>query len=411
MGYKVAETRMKITPQSESPPSSIDHLWTWLVSPEGRQLDLKNLVMELAIRLEAAGLPLRRLSLSCPTLHPDILVRGVIWVEGQDVTSLESLHGLEKTPRYLNSPVYLLHQGAPFVRRRLTGPEAQVDMLVLEETAAVGATDYLALPIEFSRGQKSFVAFGARKPDGFSDQDIALLKSLLPFLTIRLELEAQRTMTADLLSTYLGRETGRRVLSGSFLRGQSESIDAAIWFSDLRGFTSLSERERPGSVIRMLDDYFETMVRPIQAADGEVLKFIGDGMLAIFRIEKDDAAAACRRALEASLAALRALENLNEGRALEGARLLRTGIALHRGAVMYGNVGARDRLDFTVIGRAVNEVARIENATSRLDRPLVTSAAFAQACEAVGCKLTSLGFHALKGVAEPQELFGLDEKR
>lgn len=374
-----------------------------------RGLDFPSFIAGLAERLVAEGVPLLRLTTALPTLHPEIFVRSIGWVRGKGVA--ESTRGYEVmgTATYQNSPVRLIHDGAPRVRRKLQGPTALLDFVVFEEIAAMGGTDYLALPVPSSAtSQVSFVAYVSDSPEGFSDQCIQLFEDLIPAYSLRLELAAQRAMTGDLLRTYLGSSTAQRVLAGTFLRGQCETINAALWFSDLRGFTTMTDQGEPAHVIHTLDDYFETLVHAIQGHGGEVLKFIGDGLLAIFRIEDTSEPAterACNRALAAAYAALAALEALNERRATTSDPPLKTGIALHHGPVMYGNIGARDRLDFTVIGRAVNEVARLENVSAKLERPIVASGAFAEAAKSP--RLRSLGFHALKGLREPREVFGV----
>lgn len=254
----------------------------------------------------------------------------------------------------------------------------------------------------------SFISFATDRAGGFRPDELSYLMELMPLVALRLELEAARRMTRDLLTTYLGHGPAKRVLQGNFMRGRGYEVEAAIWLCDLRGFTAYSDRNTAQDVVATLDSYFDAMAAPIQAHDGEILKFIGDGLLAIFRIDDQLGRAradACRRALAAARDAFAGLNELNQGRALEGAPPLRVGLGLHLGKVMFGNIGASDRLDFTVIGRAVNEVARLEAQTKVLDRPLVASAAFA--AEVQDPSMEALGFHGLRGVKEPQELFTL----
>jgi len=289
---------------------------------------------------------------------------------------------------------------------------------VLHDLKAIGATDYLALPMRFTQGPGmsadgsaniSFMSFATDRPGGFRPEELSYLMELMPLIALRLELEAGRRMTRDLLETYLGHGPAKRVLAGNFRRGQGYEVEAAIWLSDLRGFTAFSDRHTAQEVVATLDSYFDAMAAPIQAHAGEVLKFIGDGLLAIFRVEENRGRAdACRRALQAAQDAFAGLHEINQGRAIGGAPPLKIGIGLHVGKVVFGNIGAKDRLDFTVIGRAVNEVARVETQTKVLNRPLLISPSFA--AEVNDCPILSLGFHGLRGVQEPQELFTLPDE-
>jgi adenylate cyclase len=216
-----------------------------------------------------------------------------------------------------------------------------------------------------------------------------------------------RRISANLLDTYLGPQAGHRILAGQIQRAQGERLRAVVMVTDMRNFTGLSDRLPGEAVIKLLDDYFDAIVSPIEERKGEVLKFMGDGVLAIFPADDDeDFAPSSLRALGAATAALDRLAMVNEARR-NGARTeLRTGIGLHLGEVSYGNVGAADRLDFTVIGPAVNLAARIEGLTKRLARPLLTSRAFAEICPR---PLVSLGFHPVRGLHEPEEVFGLPD--
>lgn len=387
----------------------------WLVDHGGEVLPMGALIEGFCDRLVGEGIPLLRVSTGQPSMHPLTYTRGFVWTRGEGVTTITRGHEIRQSPEYLNSPIYVIHQGAAAVRRRIELPETPMDFGVLHDLKTLGATDYLALPMRFTQGPGisadgrsniSFVSFAIDRPGGFRPEELSYLMELMPLVALRLELEAARRMTRDLLETYLGHGPAKRVLAGNFRRGQGYEVEAAIWLSDLRGFTAYSDRHSPQEVVATLDSYFDAMAGPVQAHDGEVLKFIGDGMLAVFRVDEiGGRAAACRRALQAAQDAFAGLHELNQGRALEGAPPLKVGIGLHVGKVMFGNIGAKDRLDFTVIGRAVNEVARLEAQTKLLDKPLLISAAFA--AEVRDCPILPLGFHALRGVKEAQELFTL----
>jgi adenylate cyclase len=301
---------------------------------------------------------------------------------------------------YKNSPVAQIHEGAASVRRRLHGAGAVLDFPILEEIAALGATDYFAAALVHGDGDRSYFSWATDADGGFSDEAILRLSRLVPFVGVRIELDSARYTLRSLLEVYLGHNAAARVLSGRFRRGQGETLRCAILFSDMRGFTSLADHASPHDVVATLDAYFEKVAGPISTHGGEVLKFVGDAVLAIFPCHDGDASA-CARAVEAARDALGGLDALNATRT---APPLALGIALHLGEVMYGNIGARDRLDFTVIGAAVNEASRVEGMCKTLGVPVLLTRAFQGAYPGAA---TSVGHHALKGVSEPHELFTL----
>src|SRR6516162_6401551 len=252
------------------------------------------------------------------------------------------------------------------LRRHLTGPDAQLDFPVLEKFAAEGGSDYFAEIARFgaeddlSHGTGIAYSFATDRPAGFHDDDLALLKAALPALSLAMMSYAGHTIASSLLAAYLGDDAGRRVHSGEIERGSVESIRAVLWYSDIRAFTALADTTQGTAVIELLDEIFETLTAALRRRGGEVLKFLGDGMLAIFPIEDVTREHVCHRALEAAAEAMRAINRLNAARRDAGKPAAAVDLALHLGEVLYGNVGAVDRLDFTVIGPAVNEAARIE---------------------------------------------------
>lgn len=378
---------------------------TWLVEHGGRGIELGPFLAELCERLATEGVPLQRVSLGVRPMHPEVYARNVRWKRGEPGVAVNDRdYTIRDTDAYRTSPIKLIHDGAGGLRRRLVGPAAVLDFPILEELRAEGATDYVIMPVVHSSGVTDFISWATDRPDGFSTANLTLLYDLLPLIALRVELASSYDATRTLLTTYLGREPARRVLAGSVRRQNVETIRAAVLVSDVRSYTRMTDRLPPGQIVQLLDDYFERVAEPIEDRRGEVLKFIGDGLLAMFDA-RDDAADACRRALEASKQALASLAEGNVGRAARGLPEIHIGVGLHLGEVQYGNIGARDRLDFTVIGPAVNEASRVEALCKVLQRPLLASGAFA---EAVGIdSLQSLGFHGLRGVAEPQEIFGL----
>jgi adenylate cyclase len=254
-----------------------------------------------------------------------------------------------------------------------------------------------------SDGQANAITFLTDREEGFTDSETAGLENIAQALGVITELQSARRIAKSLLDTYIGRRTGERVLSGLIRRGSGETIRAVIWDNDLRGFTGLADRLPPNALNDLLNQYFEIMAGAVMAEAGEVLKFIGDGMLAIFEITDDsNAPHACRSALAAAREAVAAMAASNAERIGAGKPAIGFGIALHLGEVYYGNIGAPGRLDFTVIGPAVNHAARLEKLSAEFGRSIVASASFAAAVPEL---VESLGFHHLRGVAEPQELF------
>jgi adenylate cyclase len=399
--------QLVLEPYEGQGPGAAGHpIAAWLAAHGGHGSDPGTLLAGLCERLVAAGVPLMRASAGVPTLHPRRLGRQFVWRRGQVGVSATSYgHGVERSSDYLDSPVRALHQGAGVLHRRLEGPAPQLDFPILKDLTEEGASDYVAMPLAFSSGRTGFISWVSDRPGGFGAEGLALLEGLLPLIALRLELEATHDMTQSLLETYLGGDAARRVLSGDVTRGRGKRIRAAILLSDLRDFTALSDRLPEERVIALLNDYFDIVTTQVEKHHGQVLKFIGDGLLAVFDVDGSNRGTACCQAVHAAIDAVRAMAAWNRGRA----ERLRLGIALHLDDVLYGNIGAAGRLDFTVIGRAVNEAARIEQLCRRLDRQVLASASFARSC---GCEpLVSLGRHRLRGVGKRQEIFTLPGTR
>jgi adenylate cyclase len=381
----------------------------WLLD-EGRRIGTPGeLLTALCERLVARGLPIERVGLHISTLHPQVRGTRILWQRagglmadvhyGRDDSAIDEA--------YRKSPLYVVHETGQSIRQKLDGSETISDYAILAELQAEGMTDYLATPLPFSSGVLQVATWASRRPGGFGDSDIATIEDLLPALCAVIETHEQRRMLRTLLETYLGQQAGQRVLNGTIRRGDGETIAAALWYCDLRGFTAMSEDLPREDVIALLNEYFECMAGPVHAEGGEVLKFIGDAILAVFPIADDlDRDRACRTALGAAEEALTDLARLNDRRRAAGKSILEVGIGLHTGAVTYGNIGAPGRLDFTVIGPAVNLVTRIEELCPLLRRSLLASARFASPC---GSKLVALGRHRLKGIAAPQDIFALPE--
>jgi adenylate cyclase len=376
----------------------------WLLV-EGPRIDSGvELFDELCWRLLGDDVPLWRAAFHIGVLHPQIRGIGVRWLRDRKIVEeYRILHGSEETDEYRLSPIRAtIERGTPF-RRLLDRPVPEFPLL--ERFRKAGATEYLALPLNRVFQRFPVVSWSTDRPGGFRDSDIATLEDINPALAAIAETRAERRISTSLLDTYLGPQAGRRILAGQILRAQGERLRAVIMVTDVRNFTGLSDRLPGNAVIELLDDYFDAIVAPIQENKGEILKFMGDGVLAIFPADDDeDFAPSSLRALDAATQGLDRLAAINHERRWTESGEVLTGIGLHLGEVIYGNVGSADRLDFTVIGPAVNLASRIEGLTKRLSRPLLTSSAFAEICPR---PLVSLGFQPVRGLFQPEEVFGL----
>ncbi|HYZ43151.1 MAG TPA: adenylate/guanylate cyclase domain-containing protein [Stellaceae bacterium] len=381
---------------------------SWLLR-EGALIDSEvELFDELCWRLVGDGLPLWRASLHMGTLHPQIRSIGARWLRTRNVVEeYRILRGSEATDEYLRSPIRATTEGGAPFRRRLFVEDIS-EYPLLSKLKSAGATDYFALALSrvFFR-RFPVVTWATDRAGGFSDDHITALEEINPALAAIVATKAVRRITENLLDTYLGPQAGRRVLAGQIQRAEGEQLRAVIMMTDMRGFTGLSDRLPGEEVIELLDDYFDAIVTPVEARKGETLKFMGDGVLAIFpAADDDDFSEASVQALEAALEGLERLAVINKVRREANQSEIRIGIGLHLGEVIFGNVGSADRLDFTVIGPAVNLASRIEGLTKRLLRPILVSSAFARICPR---PLVSLGFHPVRGLFEPEEVFGLPE--
>jgi len=403
----------------------IEALNAWLAKAGLRGEPEAALVNGFCERAMAAGVPISRALLLVDTLHPIYEGRLVRWGYGPSEPAVrdygrthlpegiaDSHLFIEQTDlaRWHGSPFFhMLQTGESLLRRRVTD-ESEAEFAVLRDYRAAGITDYVAIISRFAPegviGEMDCIysSWSTEHAGGFADAHIATLKRVVPTLALAIKAAALARMTATLMETYLGRDAARRVLSGRIMRGVADRIDAVIWFSDLRGFTRITDTA-PEQIIPLLNDYADVIVSVIHAQGGDVLKLIGDGILAIFTAA--DRAHACAAALSAAMAARSKVAALNERRAREGLPVTDMYLGLHAGEVFYGNIGSTERLDFTVLGPAVNETSRIAAMCRSVEQPVLVSEAFAN----VGCmrsRLISVGRYALRGVAQPQELFTLD---
>ena len=351
-------------------------------------------------RMLAAGLSLYRVAVFVRTLHPNVVGRGFIWQDDRDaVEIIEYPYSQLESEQYQRSPVRIVFNQHAEVRRRLADPACPRDFRILDDIAQEGATDFLALPLKFLNGEVHAATFATRRPGGFSPADLPALRRMLPPFTRVAEIYANMRKAQTILDAYLGPNAGAKVLAGQIKRGDAQDIDAVIWFCDLRDSTKLADSMGRHEFLRLLNEYFECVLGPVLERQGEVLRFIGDAALAIFPVERDPRVA-CAKAVDAAREALSRLEKLNGTRHPP----LRCGIGLHLGELTYGNVGTPSRIEFTVVGAAANEAARIEGLCKRLEVDLLVSGEVART---LPLAWRPLGSHTLSGVGDKMELFTL----
>jgi adenylate cyclase len=382
----------------------------WLAGQARRISEASELLDELCWRLVGAGVPLARMTFHLPTLHPQYYSTGCRWSRASGQTEETMVvHGILQTSLYRDSPIRRVVELGESVRRHLDGPDVVLDFPILAELRDAGMTDYLAVPLELSSGRFICLTLAADRTGGFHDTELAAMKKLGPYLAPLLEIQVARHVTGNVLDAYLGRVTGRRVLAGDIVRGRGETIRAVIWLTDLRGFTRLSDRLPGSQVIEILNAYFERVVAALHERDGEVLKFMGDGLLAIFAVpDAAFAPDATANALAAAEQAIKSVDALTGDPVLGGEAAPRMCVSIHFGDVIYGNIGAADRLDFTTIGPAVNLVARLDQLTKKLERRILVTDDFARVCTR---PLQSLGSHPMRGLAEAHEIFTVPDEK
>jgi len=395
-------------------PSQSAGLGAWIAQRalEGaRDVDV---LAGLCERLNDLGMRITRVAVAGNVLDPIHDARLLLWKRGEGGTEEAFPRVAVARDDWQRSPFFaMLQSGAETLRRRLDTSHARGEFPLIDTMQDQGMTDYVA----FRMGSLGDAWAGDNDgmisswvtdaPGGFTDGEVELIAGVVPTLALTFMLHTTRQTARTLMTTYLGQDAAERVLAGNIVRGQADSIRAVVWFSDLAGFTRLSEAIGPEGMLALLNDYAEVQVESIETHGGHVLKFIGDAVLAIFRDE--GLAAASVRALDAAVDYRRRLAALSERRRAAGLPVVDTHLALHVGELLYGNVGSPRRLDFTVLGPAVNEAARIEALCGSLEQSVVVSSAFADAAVEARSRLVSLGRYALKGVARPQEMFTLDE--
>ncbi len=403
-----------LTSEQQSP--SLYAIADWLIEQGLVRVGFGALLEGYCERLRAVDVPLWRGFVSARTLHPTVRGTGCSWRAGEGIRNELYIYGPRESEDYVKSPFrWLLGRGEQRLRLDL-GRDEPVPFPVVERLRQEGATDYLAQVVAFGvDGQVSeqtgvVASWATKAPAGFSERDIAILEHMMPRLGLALESRLGHEIAVNLLDAYVGPEAGRRILNGEIRRGSLEAIPAVICYADLRGFTALADRTSNGELVDMLNEYFDALVPAIVEHGGYVLKFLGDGLLATFTLAGRAPAEVCETALDAAADALGRVRLLSEQRAAAGLPLMDLDLVLHLGDVYWGNIGSADRLDFTVIGPAVNEASRIEALCAQHEVNLLVSETFARAATLSRDRLVSIGRFMLRGVRYAQSLYTLDRR-
>ena len=375
----------------------------WLTNDAREERFIDNIFAEMCLRLLRAGLPVKRASLHVLIQHPQWLGAKIMWADGMREAEMTRVdHDVAGRSQYIGSPASEIHGGAAEVRENLAGdPALGRKHAIYDDMRGMGLTDYVAWPLYHTLGKRHVVTFATDRPGGFDDAHIASLLKLVPVLALVSEIRVKNRLARTLLETYVGSHAGELILAGATRRGTGTTVHAAIMICDLRDFTKISDNWPRDDVIDLLNGYFDAMSEPIARHGGEILKFIGDGLLAIFPLDQPNA---CANLLHAVTEARQAMIALNEKNNKAGRAPLNYGIGVHVGDVMYGNIGSTTRLDFTVIGPAVNMASRLEALTKQLGKPVLLSSAFADLVKN-DFDLERVGEYPVRGFNDPIELF------
>jgi adenylate cyclase len=376
----------------------------WLIDGARSATVPTRMMSETCERLLQAGIPLSRVSVFVRMLHPDIFGRSFVWRPGAEVVVNAADFDVQDSPEFKRSPLAILYETQREVRFKLDDPESR-RFPFFDDMRVEGVTDYVALPLLFTDGSAHATSWTTKQEGGFSDQQLGALRTLVTPLARVVEISILRYKAATLLDTYVGNRAGERILGGRIRRGHTETMHAAIWLSDLRGFTALSDRLPAETVVDILNAYFDCQVAAIREHGGEVLKFMGDGLLAVFPIDEyvGDVTQVCSHVLEAARESRASVEAMHFpiGETVERFRF---GVALHVGQILYGNIGGGNRLDFTCIGPAINLAARLEKIAGKLSRTIVASEGFAGICAGGWIEL---GEFPIAGFSKAERVYGL----
>ncbi|TQF33370.1 adenylate/guanylate cyclase domain-containing protein [Bradyrhizobium sp. UNPA324] len=384
-------------------PTLSDGVVDWLTNGTRDERFIDNIFAQMCIRLQQVGIPLKRSTLHVLIHHPQWLGARFMWSDGMREAEIARVdYDVRERSEYIGSPANEMQDGATEVRENLErDPALGRKHALYDEMRERGLTDYVAWPLYHTLGKRHLITFATDRPGGFDHAHIAALKKLLPVLSLVSEIRIKNRLARTLLETYVGSHAGELILAGATRRGTGTTVRAAIMICDLRDFTKISDNWPRDDVIDLLNDYFDAMSEPIARHGGEILKFIGDGLLAIFPLQEPNA---CTNLLHAVTEARQAMVALNERNNATSRAPLNYGIGVHVGDVMYGNIGSTSRLDFTVIGPAVNMASRLEALTKQLGRTVLLSRDFAELVQPK-FELEHVGKHEVRGFSDPIELF------
>jgi adenylate cyclase len=377
-----------------------DTIVEWLAEEALQNSEPPALYEQLCRRLRGVGIPVLRGQAAFRVLHPLYDASTMNWNTQRGVVVENFRPEQSSDEQFVQSPLgHALAHRLPVLRRRLTGDGALLDFPVLEEFRSLGGTDYIVFLIAFERPSKNGIicSWLSDRATGFADDEISLLDRVTRELAIALKARIERTVAQNVANAYLGKRAGQSVLNGLIRRGEGEKITAALWYSDLRHSTAFADRLPAEAVLKLLGRYFEMTAASVLEQGGEVVSLIGDAVLGLFRAEHT-AADACGRALAAAQQARRRLDAGTQ----ETDESFDFGISLHLGQVIYGNVGVPERLQFTLVGSAVNEVVRVQDLTKKLGHPVLATAPFVEMTRA---PWHPLGEHVLRGIEAPMPIF------
>lgn len=390
-------------PTIDHAPTQADAVVDWLTHGTRDERFIDNIFAEMCIRLQQAGIPLKRSTLHVLIHHPQWLGARFMWSDGMREAELARVdYDVRERSEYIGSPANEMQDGATEVRENLErDPSLGRKHALYDEMRAKGLTDYVAWPLYHTLGKRHLITFATDRAGGFDAAHVAALQSVLPVLALVSEIRVKNRLARTLLETYVGSHAGELILAGATRRGTGTTVRAAIMICDLRDFTKISDNWPRDDVIDLLNDYFDAMSEPIAKHGGEILKFIGDGLLAIFPLSQPNA---CANLLHAVTEARQAMAALNARNSATSRAPLNYGIGVHVGDVMYGNIGSMSRLDFTVIGPAVNMASRLEALTKQVGKPVLLSRDFAELV-AREFELEHVGKYEVRGFSDPIELF------
>ena len=394
----------------------VDAIIRWIVAEGIRGADELGLLTGVCERLNSGGMMMHRGFVGLDTLHPINEALGFQWTHDDRAGRVDGYTRAEASQEkdsWHRSPFFhMIHHKLDFLRPNIADAEARQRFPILQDFYDQGVTDYVVFhsdlngPLSFGEMESLLSSWTTFRPGGFNEADLRALRDIVPVLSLAMKSAMVTRVGRTLVETYLGHDAAERVIKGNIERGVTEPVHAVLWYSDLQGFTKIADTAPPEQLIPFLNDYTECIVTAIHAHGGQVMKFMGDGLLAVFDI--GGTGNGCVQALDAADDAMIAVESLSDQRTRAGLPVTSFHLALHVGTVQYGNIGSLDRLDFTIVGPAVNELSRIEQMCRSLDQSVLISADFAQQAVHVRNRVVSLGRYALRGIRRPRELFTLD---